>query len=197
MARAPSPPLSPVSPVSPAEMKQEALTADSATIEEKPKTKGGWGTIKSSIQIPNLNTIFDEESKEETDEKELVQGNVQHEVSLEQFNEKWISFANQLKSESKITLYTIMTASVPVLEGNTIRVGVENSIQMGDLREGKIDILNYLRVELQNFALDIEGVMVEQITVRKPYTSIEKYQAMVEKNPALDLLRQKFDLGLS
>jgi DNA polymerase-3 subunit gamma/tau len=32
--------------------------------------------------------------------------------------------------------------------------------------------------------------------VRKPYTSQEKYQAMVSKNPALETLRKAFNLGL-
>ena len=78
-----------------------------------------------------------------------------------------------------------------------IEVDVENAVQMDELKLGKIDILNYLRVELQNFSLDITGVQVEVTKVRKPYTSIEKYQAMVSKNPALETLRKAFNLGLS
>lgn len=90
-----------------------------------------------------------------------------------------------------------MTSGEPVLEGNVIKIGVENRIQEQELREGKIDILNYLRIELKNYSLDLKETMLEQERVRKPYTSKEKYQAMVTKNPKLDLLRRKFDLGLS
>lgn len=90
-----------------------------------------------------------------------------------------------------------MTASTPTLNGVTIEVEVENAVQSDQLKLGKIDILNFLRVELRNFALDLNVVMVEKTKDRKPYTAQEKYQAMVAKNPLLEELRKTFDLGLS
>lgn len=90
-----------------------------------------------------------------------------------------------------------MTANTPRLNGTLIEVDVENGVQMDELKLGKIDLLNYLRPELSNFALDIQGVQVEVTKSRKPYTSQEKYQAMLAKNPALETLRKAFNLGLS
>jgi DNA polymerase-3 subunit gamma/tau len=90
-----------------------------------------------------------------------------------------------------------MTANEPRLNGNIIEVDVENMVQSDQLKEGKIDILNYLRVELKNFALDLTTHQLEQTVIRKAYTSQEKYQVMVEKNPALETLRKTFNLGLS
>lgn len=171
----------------------------SATAKAEPQ-KGpaqGWGEIKTSLNVPDLNTIFDKKEEEGTEEKELVQGDSFKAVEFDSFKKQWTIYAERLKEESKLTLFTIMTANEPVLKGNMIQVEVENSIQMQDLRDGKIDILNFLRVQLQNFSLDLDGVMVEQKKSRKPYTSIEKYQAMLAKNPDLDTLRQAFDLGLS
>lgn len=164
---------------------------------EKPVKKQGWGTIKTNLNVPDLNTIFEKKEDVSLQEKELVSGDAYKEVDPQLFRQKWNVLAERLKAEKKITLYTIMTSVAPVLKNNVIEVEVENTIQDQDLREGKIDILNFLRVELQNFSLDLIGVMVEQTKVRKPYTSIEKYQAMLTKNPDLDVLRQKFDLGLS
>ena len=162
----------------------------------KPASKG-WGNIKTSVAIPNLNTIFEDKKKEGEEENELVEGNEFYEVTQNSFLSKWNEFAEKLRSESKITLYTIMTSNDPVLEGSKIKVEVENMVQMEELKLGKIDMLNYLRVQLRNFSLDIDGVMVEKTKERKPYTSQEKYQAMVAKNPLLDELRKTFDLGLS
>lgn len=164
---------------------------------QKPVQRQGWGAIKTSLNVPDLNTIFDKKEDVSLQEKELVSGDAYKEVDLQLFTQKWNMLAERFKAEKKITLYTIMTSALPVVKNNVIEVEVENTIQDQDLREGKIDILNYLRVELQNFSLDLIGVMVEQTKVRKPYTSIEKYQAMLTKNPDLDILRQKFDLGLS
>lgn len=159
--------------------------------------KKGWGKISSSMNVPNLNTIFEDKPEEDTDEPDLVQGNAYREVTFNVFLAKWNAFADTLKQTKRITLYTIMTANVPRLKGTLIEVDVENGVQMDELKLGKIDVLNYLRVELQNFSLDLIGIQVEVTKVRKPYTSVEKYQAMVSKNPALETLRKAFNLGLS
>jgi len=162
------------------------------------KTPGkGWGSFKPTTAIPNLATIFDEKKEVEKEEKDLVEGDEYLEITQNSFINKWNTFAELIKKENRITLYTIMTANLPVLEGTQIRIEVENAVQMEEFKLGKIDILNYLRVELRNFALDLQSVMTEKAKERKPYTSQEKYQAMVSKNPMLDELRKTFDLGLS
>lgn len=178
--------------------RESTATSETPSAPVNPTTeKKGWGKISSSMNVPNLNTIFEDKPEEGTDEPDLVQGNAFREVTLNALLAKWNAFADTLKQSNRITLYTIMTANVPRLQGTLIEVDVENAVQMDELKLGKIDILNYLRVELQNFSLDLIGIQVEVTKVRKPYTSVEKYQAMVSKNPALETLRKAFNLGLS
>lgn len=178
--------------------RESTATSETPSAPVNPTTeKKGWGKISSSMNVPNLNTIFEDKPEEGTDEPDLVQGNAFREVTLNALLAKWNAFADTLKQTNRITLYTIMTANVPRLQGTLIEVDVENAVQMDELKLGKIDILNYLRVELQNFSLDLIGIQVEVTKVRKPYTSVEKYQAMVSKNPALETLRKAFNLGLS
>lgn len=182
----------------PTPVREPAVTPDTRSAPESlTAEKKGWGKISSSMNVPNLNTIFEDKPEEDTDEPDLVQGSACREVTLNVFLAKWNAFADTLKQSNRITLYTIMTANVPRLQGTLIEVDVENAVQMDELKLGKIDILNHLRVELQNFSLDLKGIQVEVTKVRKPYTSIEKYQAMVSKNPALETLRKAFNLGLS
>lgn len=175
----------------PAEKTNASVTADGVPL------KKGWGKIPTSTNVPNLNTIFEEKVEDVAKEPDLVQGDAFREINFNVFIAHWNAFAEELKKASRITLYTIMTANAPRLNGAMIEVDVENAVQMDELKHGKIDILNHLRVVLQNFALDIVGVQVEVTKVRKPYTSIEKYQAMASKNPALEILRKTFNLGLS
>ena len=166
--------------------------------EKKSFSSGkGWGSFKSSVAVPSLDTVFEETKKEEAEESDLVQGSEFREVTFNGFISKWNFLADKMRNENRITIYTIMTANEPRLNGNIIEIDVENMVQSDQLKEGKIDMLNYLRVELQNFSLDIHVNMLEQSVIRKAYTSQEKYQVMVEKNPALDLLRKTFNLGLS
>ncbi len=166
-----------------------------------PKVKKwGWGASTAAIipSLPDLNTIYDNNTvAKEGDEPELIRGSEQRDVSFGQFIAVWNSYAEQLKAENKINLYTMMTAMQPRLNGVLIEIDVENGVQMDVLQSAKVDVLNYLRVKLQNFSLDLQGVMMEHTISRKPYTSQEKYQAMVNKNPLLDTLRKEFNLGLS
>ncbi|PRD57287.1 DNA polymerase III subunit gamma/tau [Sphingobacterium gobiense] len=172
-------------------VERSSVTTESTTI------KKGWGKISTSVNVPNLNTIFEDKAEADAEEPDLVQGNEFREVTLNAFITQWNAFADSLRQTNRITLYTIMTANPPRLNGTMIEVDVENAVQMDELKLGKIDILNYLRVKLQNFSLDLTGTQVEVTKVRKPYTSAEKYQAMVSKNPALETLRKAFNLGLS
>lgn len=174
----------------------DAATTKANETAAKPAFKG-WGNFKPANSLPNLNTIFDEKKTSDSEGPELVEGSEYLEVTQNAFLSKWNIFAEKLKADNKITLFTIMTASTPTLNGVTIEVEVENAVQSDQLKLGKIDILNFLRVELRNFALDLNVSMVEKTKDRKPYTAHEKYQAMVAKNPLLEELRKTFDLGLS
>lgn len=192
-----TPPVTTVKPSVPVSV-PPAVEKKEEPVPVKPFTSGkSWGAIKTSHTVPNLNTVFDEKPVTEEEENELIAGNDFQEVTFDNFLAKWTTFANRMKVENKITIYTIMTVSTPRLEGHKIAIEVENMVQMEQIRDHKIDILNYLRVELRNFALDLEAIQVEQSRILKPYTSQEKYQAMLAKNPALETLRKTFNLGLS
>ena len=176
--------------------------SDIPKVEEKEVKKTfssgkGWGAIKTSVELPSLSTVFEKKADTVAEEIDLVEGSEFREITFNTFIGKWNELAEIMKAESRITIYTIMTANAPRLKGNTIEIDVENAVQSEQLKEGKIDLLNFLRVQLHNFALDIETCQIEQSVVRKAYTSQEKYQAMVTKNPALDNLRKTFNLGLS
>lgn len=169
------------------------------TFEEDSKTEDpandGWENFSSSI-IPDLNKILNPDESDE-EELQLVVGSAKNEITWDVFIKTWNEFAEKQKVNNRLTLYTIMTANEPTLENNTVEVPVENSMQLNELRTDKIEILNHLRVVLENYELDLVGKLIEVPVTRKPYTSAEKYQAMAEKNPFLDLLRTTFDLGIN
>lgn len=161
-----------------------------------PAAKKGWGAAPVKKLLPDLDTFLEEKNTGNA-EVELVNGNEFQAVDPEVFQQRWNEYANKMHKESKITVYTIMKSFPPVLNGAEIVVQVENMVQLDELKVAKVDILNYLRVVLKNYSLQIKEVMMENIKVRKPYTAQEKYQAMVEKNPALEALRKKLNLGLT
>lgn len=191
-------PVNAVSDVSTRYLKEQRSDGGDANLPPKVK-KGGWGTAKSSIPaLPDLNSIFESKVVEEGDhEPSLVKGTEEEVVTYDKFIQIWNTLAMEIKKDNKINLYTLMTAVPPKIVGNQIEIEVENMVQMDVLNVAKIDILNYLRPALHNFLLDLKGVIMAHDVVRKPYTSQEKYQAMVQKNPLLETLRKELNLGLS
>ncbi len=180
-----------------ANSRQQPVDTQPAVSDASPKQRS-WGEVKLGNVIPDLNKVF-EAKQEETgaDEPELLSGAERTPFTHDQLLKEWHVFADRLKAENKINLFTLMTANAPQLLADfKVGVTVENPIQQDLLNTSKIDILNELRTKLRNFAIDLVPVEVTNEVARKPYTAQEKYQAMVAKNPTLDMLRKTFNLGL-
>ncbi|MBN1952722.1 MAG: hypothetical protein JW801_16085 [Bacteroidales bacterium] len=60
----------------------------------------------------------------------------------------------------------------------------------------KIPLLAYLKENLQNSLLEFEETIldIESSSITKHYTDLDKLKHMIEKNPALQKLRQEFNL---
>lgn len=183
--------------VSPTDTKVEKVQANS----EKPATKSklfipSLKNIKISSSIPTLNSVFDEKQKDENEEPSYISGTDREEFTEADFIHHWKALADRLKTENKISLYTLMTAQQPTLLPNrNIEVVVANGVQRHLLITSKIEILNYMRYNLKNFQIDLETSIQTNTIIQRPITDIEKYKAMVAKNPLLDNLRQNFNLG--
>jgi len=179
----------------------ESLNTDSKQPElskpAKPKLKfPKLGTLPINSQIPNLDSVFEEKKVDEQKGPEYITGDAEEPFGEQEFMGFWNTFANKIKAENKISLYTLMVANPPLLkEDYKVEIIVENPIQQQLLIESKIDVLNYLRQKLKNFKVDLIPILQKTNVVRKPVTDTEKYQAMVAKNPLLDKFRKEFNLG--
>jgi DNA polymerase-3 subunit gamma/tau len=71
---------------------------------------------------------------------------------------------------------------------------VGNKVQENLFREERPGMHNFLRSKLNNFTIEVNARVDEQEVVRKPYTSIEKFQYMASRNPELMELRNRFNL---
>jgi DNA polymerase-3 subunit gamma/tau len=150
-----------------------------------------------SSLIPNLNDLEANYSKKEEIQAEYISGESKLEFTSDSMLRYWNSYAEKIKKEGKINIFTIMTANPPVLLDNfLVELVIENKIQEDLLSSEKVDLLNYLRVELKNFDIDLQTRQMEQTQKRRLYTSSEKYQHMLEKNPNLEELKRRFNLDL-
>ena len=152
----------------------------------------------SNSLIPNLNNPSGIKISQiqEIEIKEL-KGNEKENFTQESFVEAWMAFSDIAKAENKMNLVALMENYKPTLKDDfLIEIQVENKLQENELISQKTDLLNYLRPQLKNYAIQIQSMIVEQMENKKPYTSTDKYHFMVKKNPKLEEFRKAFNLDL-
>ncbi len=171
----------------------EAMVEETAVKITIPKLSSG----KNSPLIPNLNDLEANYSKKEEIQTAVMMGESKLEFSSDSMLKFWNAYAEKIKKEGKINIFTIMTANPPVLLDNfLIELLIENKIQEDLLSSEKVDLLNYLRVEMKNFSIDLQTKYMEQTQKKRLYTSSDKYQHMLEKNPNLEEFKRRFNLDL-
>ncbi|WP_411273720.1 DNA polymerase III subunit gamma/tau [Daejeonella sp.] len=147
--------------------------------------------------IPNLNDLEANYSKKEEEKPEYLDGESRMEFDWNTLLTFWNEYAEKLKHEGKLNIFTIMTSNPPtLLENFVIELIIENRVQEELLINEKVDLLNFLRTKLKNFGIELNTKHIEVTGKKRLYTSTEKYNHMVEKNPKLEEFRRRFNLDI-
>jgi len=134
------------------------------------------------------------EKKIEVDASEQYADNL---VTQERLEEVWGRYAEQIKDKGKHSLYSTMTKRKPILkEDNIIGLDIDNSVQKSELDEEGAEIHEFLRRELDNGKIRIDVNVLKTKLDRKPYTSMEKFKRMAEKNPSIEKFREQLNLDI-
>ncbi|MDA3879932.1 MAG: hypothetical protein PF436_06035 [Prolixibacteraceae bacterium] len=106
----------------------------------------------------------------------------------------WPQMAERYKEQVHLfkTLETL-----PNVNGNIVIIEVENSVQQNKIKLIKPEIIGYLRRTLQNSKIDVQEVLNKSITEKKVLTDEQKLKMMMQKNPALMLFKNKFNLDFN
>ena len=186
-----------IEPVS-LEFQPESINPAIAAIPEKARINiPAPDSISGTSIIPKLNDLSANYSKKEEEKLDYVSGDSKTEFTEQEMLKYWNEYADRVKQEGKINIFTLMNSHAPVLlENQQIELTIENKIQENLLSHEKIELLNFLRTKLQNFSIDIQSRQIEQTNKKRLYTSSEKYQHMVEKNPQLEELKRRFNLNV-
>ncbi|MEL6810603.1 MAG: DNA polymerase III subunit gamma/tau [Bacteroidota bacterium] len=108
----------------------------------------------------------------------------------------WTDYAKKIEKEGKYNLLSHLTMGIPKLEGTLIHLVFPNSTIKVEVERAKYDLLSYLRSTLKNYEIDLSIEVNEAEVKRYAYTSREKFDKLMEKNPLIDKLRQEFDLDV-
>jgi DNA polymerase III subunit gamma/tau len=115
-----------------------------------------------------------------------------------QLEKAWEAFAKSVAVKSP-NLHATLTQSKPRLvdeERNIILFTVHSQLQQKEILDHKAELLGYLREQLGNQKISIQTEMAESFQDDTPYTPMEKYRKMAEKNPALVNLKEKLNLEI-
>lgn len=162
-------------------------------VEKKPvaKSLAGLGVSLSSLSEEKQDGQAEKDKQEEKESKQNNQLFTEAELQ-----KSWLSFAENLKEEK--LLKNTMKLYRPKMLGNTVfEVEVNTEINKSYLDDHSVDILSYLRESLQNDDITMTIKISEVTTVKKPLTSREIFDELVQKNQSLQKLSDEFDLELS
>ena len=107
----------------------------------------------------------------------------------------WRDYSEKMREFGKTNLYVTLSSFSPTLENERIiRLKISNDTQQKILDENKIELINFLKINLQNDYIEIHTELTEEIKNSIPYTSKDKFKKMTEDNPSLKILQQKLGL---
>lgn len=108
----------------------------------------------------------------------------------------WKSLSEGYKEQ--IHLYNTLSQNTPVLKNdNIVVIKAENSVEEEKLRLAKPEIIGFLRRNLKNSFIDVQVKLIKASNNKKILTDEQKLQAMLQKNPALQLFKNKFNLDFN
>ena len=113
---------------------------------------------------------------------------------FEELQEKWVLFAKNRQQQNDSATEQLVLNRALSLDGTTIHLTLDNTLQVDYLTELKPELLGYLRAEFQNSKIQIEHKVTVQDTKKMIYSSQDKFNFLAEKNPALHELRKVLNL---
>jgi DNA polymerase-3 subunit gamma/tau len=183
----------PVTEKEPVKSEPETVVAD------KPKPFiPNLHTTSTSVKIPSLKDLSNATAAEIAEEEDpYIKGDAKEDFTMDSFLKHWSDYAAKIKAERNMSLFTVFTANAPtMLEPYRFEVVVANKSQENMFRDEKPSLMNYLRVGLRNFDIEVNTRVDEIKASKRPYTTSEKYQHMASKNPQLAELKRRFNLDL-
>lgn len=115
--------------------------------------------------------------------------------NINQLKAVWEQYSERYKDE--IHLYQTLTDQPITCNGTIVTIEVENSVQLDQIKSIKPEITGFLRRELDNSHIELD-IREEKAQIEKlVYTSDQKMQKMMEKNPELAKLRNLFQLDIN
>jgi len=121
-------------------------------------------------------------------------------VTAEGLKLAWDLFVEKQRVHKRVSLVSTLKMCAYELKGNVVCFRVVNALQEAQLDGERTDLLNHLRKEVRNAALELSIEIAASNEGEEDgvtyFSEKERYQKMVDKNPTLEELRKRLDLDL-
>jgi DNA polymerase-3 subunit gamma/tau len=189
--------------LSPRKEESKPFTPPAATTtvakEPAPKSEQRTPGSKGRPTISITETLKGTEKKtpvEKADPENSVTG-------VKQFSQReleivWEEFAAKQQKTGRYSLHAALTKRKPQLKDNfNIEFLLDNAAVEKDVNDIKMELMAHLRQGLGNGGIQLSTAIDKNaVSESKIYDPKEKYRRMAEKNPALQELKNRFDLDI-
>jgi DNA polymerase-3 subunit gamma/tau len=177
----------------------EEVNSITAVQPEKESGKPA-ATKRKSVSMAgmgiSLASINHTQKKEVNSSSEEVRQNGTNLFTEEELIAAWESYAAALKKE--VLLKNTMSLYPPrMLNDVVFEVEVNTELNKQYLTDNSLSILSHLRKTLQNGEITMTIRIAEDNVIKKPLTSREIFDEMVQQNPSLQKLSDEFGLELN
>jgi DNA polymerase-3 subunit gamma/tau len=149
-----------------------------------------WGTLLQKDKPSKMNVI-----------PGTVAGSREQQTNVEFTQEdlelQWMSMCNRMPQEYSGIATRMKNMNPVITEFPKLQVTVDNTLIQQQMEEFKGRIVKTLINNLHNAGITLEITVAEQTERKKILTRREQFEAMRIENPAVEKLRQDFDLELA
>ena len=169
----------------------------SADLKEKLDT----GNLKRTTKIPSISSIKGEVADVDNSSVKEIKEDVEpkqernNSIAVSNLEKAWNEFAAIRKLQGKAQEQHIFMQPYNLEDdGITIKVELNNSLQMDILEEIRSDLVQFLRNKLQNDSIMLATSVKKENGKKMLYTNKEKLDHMAKKNPLVSELQTKLGL---
>ena len=109
----------------------------------------------------------------------------------------WNDFVEKIEKEGQKIIASNLNADQPkLLDDFVIGITLPNDTMKKEVERAQSGVLDYLKAKLNNHSITLKVSVLETMDTKYAFTPEEKYEKIRSKNPAVDFLRQSFDLDL-
>ena len=168
------------------------VTSGSAPKMKLNNISFSWGTLLQKNKDPkgkmNILPGTDNAAREQQTNVEFTQ---------EDLELQWMSMCNRMPQEYSGIATRMKNMNPVITEFPKLQVTVDNTLIQQQMEEFKGRIVKTLVNSLHNAGITLEITVAEQTERKKLLTRREQFEALRKENPAVEKLRQDFDLELA